>query len=160
MSGRRALSLLIFLSSLPALALPISTRGGEPQEGKVHVTVVSILATTQNDKIDEKAKEIANEVQKKMPELTGFAIATTTRRSMVLGTKEDFTVVDKNEVTVEARACKDNANRVCLQVKAPTLESLTYTCAYSKYFPIVTGYETKKGERLIIAVMVDLPKAK
>ncbi len=160
MPGRRNWLLWILLSFVSALTLMISIRAGEPQEGKVRVTVVSILATTQNDKIDDKAKEIAREVQKKMPELTGFTIATTTGRTMVLGTKEDFTVVDKNEVTVEARTCKDNAARYCLQVKAPTLESLTYTCACSKYFPIVTGYETKKGERLIIAVMVDLPKTK
>ena len=58
---------------------------------------------------------------------------------------------------MEANTCADKADRYCLQVKAPTLASVTYKCAPAKYFPIVTGYETKNGERLIIAVMVDAP---
>jgi hypothetical protein len=132
----------------------------EPEEGKVSVTVVSILASTKDDKIDEKLNDIAREVRKKMPELTGFRLATTTCRNVTLGNKEKFPAIDNQEVSVEAKNSTDKAGRFSLQVKAPPLSSLTYTCAGSKYFPIVTGYETKDGERLIVAVMVETPKSK
>jgi hypothetical protein len=138
----------------------VAVGSGEGDETKVSVTVVSILATTQDDHIDEKLNDVAREVRKKMPEFTGFRIATTTCLPVPIGGKKGFPTVDDQEVTVEAKVCTDKSDRFCLQVKAPTLQSLTYTCVGGKYFPIVTGYETKKSERLIIAVMVEKPKGK
>ena|ERR1051326_2153093 len=148
-------------------ALILATIGGalvaaepEPQDAKVRVTVVSILATSKDDKVDDKLKEVAKEVSKKSQELTGFRIATTSARIIALASKEKFAAVDENEVTVEVNALKDNGSRFSVQVKAPTLASLTYNCVPGKYLPIVTGYETKNGDRLIIAVMVEVPKGK
>jgi hypothetical protein len=134
--------LFLLLALAPAPVVPAA----EPEEGKVRVVVVSILATSKDETIDDSLKDVAREVKKKSPELTGFRMGPTTRLTVAMGDKVKFAAVDENEVTVE--------------VKAPTLASLTYTCVPGKYFPIVTGYETKNGERLIIAVMVELPKAK
>ena len=154
MSGRTFGIALILFSQI----LLSGVRGADADEGKVRVTVVSILATSKNNTVDDRLKEIAREVRKKMPELTGFGIATTSRLTMTLGTKETFAAVEENEVTIEAKICKENADRYCLQINAPTLALLKYTCVSGKYFPIVTGYETRNGDRLIIAVMVEKGK--
>src|SRR5437868_2548480 len=93
----------------PAVLPPVYC--AEPEDGKVSVTVVSILASTKDDKVDEKLNDIAREVRKKMPELTGFRLATTTCRSVALGNKEKFPAVDEQEVSVETKNSTDKAGR-------------------------------------------------
>jgi hypothetical protein len=145
--------LFMLSASLPPGTLTICCF--EPEDGKISVTVVTILASKDNDKVDPKLVDVAREVQKKDPDLKGFQLRHTTCRTIVVGTKETFTLIDDNELIVEARNCTEKPGRICLKLKAPTLSCLSYTCACSKYFPIVTGYETKDGQRLIIAVMVE-----
>ena len=134
--------------------------GADADAPKAHVTVVSIVASNKDTTIDEKAQEIAREVHKKSPELIGFRIATTTGRTIPMGSKESFGTVDENEVVIEVSPAEDDTVRYAVQVKVPTVSSLSYKCVGGKFFPIVTGYETKNGERLIIAVMVEEPKKK
>src|SRR3546814_8641453 len=61
--------LLILAAAAPARA----------EEKNVKVTVIAILATDQNKEINPKVKEIAQEVQKVDPSLTGFKLVQTTR---------------------------------------------------------------------------------
>jgi hypothetical protein len=132
----------------------------DAEDGKVTITVVTILATTANEKVDPKLVEVAREIQKKDPDLKGFRAATTTSQAITVGAKQTFPLIDDHELIVEAKGCTEKPGRVCLKLKAPTLNCLSYTCACGKYFPIITGYETKNGERLIIAVMVEPCKGK
>jgi hypothetical protein len=132
----------------------------DSDDDKVTITVVAILATTQNETIDPKLREVAREIRKKYPDLTGFRLARTTCRSIAVGTKEKIALVDDQEASIEAKRCAEKPSRICLNVKAPTLCCVTYNCACGKFMPIVTGYETKNNEQLIVAVMVESCKEK
>ena len=123
-------------------------------DSKIQVIVVAILATDKNTKIDEKLKEIAKEIQKKEPTLTGFAVERCTCKPVKIGEKEEFPLVDEKIVVVILAEKNEKDNKVSLTIKPPTLGDITYTCCCGKYFPVVTRYVTKDNERLIIAVMV------
>ena len=56
--------------------------------------------------------------------------------------------------TVLVRHAADNKNRVGLTVKPPLEGEIQYTTCCGKFLPIVTRYETKDKERLIIAIRV------
>ena len=120
---------------------------------EVKVCVLAVLATDQNNKIDKRVECIAKEVQKKEPTLTGFRMATTNCKPLTAGARESFPLVEGEvaSVLVEGK-CK--GDRVRLTVKAPLMGEITYSTTCGKYFPIVTRYQTKDRDRLIIAVMV------
>ena len=144
--GRCALVILFaLLSAAPAV---------RADDDKVTVSVVAILATDQNTKIDKKLTKIAEELQKLKPALTGFHSPVETCREIALNTKEKFELVDGQVVmiVVEERANKQNNN--ILKVSPPTLGDITYQTTCGKFFPIITEYKTKDGEILIIAIRV------
>src|ERR1700722_7323643 len=71
------------------VGLPLATvvaDDGDP----IRVSVLAILATDKNDKIDPKLECIVKEVQKHDPKLTGFRIANMTTKSLPIGGKDDF----------------------------------------------------------------------
>jgi len=123
------------------------------EDGKIQVTVVAILATDKNTKVDDKLKDIAKEVQKKEPTLTGFVVERITVKSIKIGEKETFPLVDEKTVVVILAEKNEKDNCVSLTIKPPTLGDITYTCCCGKFFPVVTRYETKDKDRLIVAVM-------
>ncbi len=150
MSVRPALLTCPWLLALAALAAPAApARADDP----VTVSVVAILATDKNDKVDERVECIAKEMKKTDPKLTGFKVARMTCKSVAVGDKDCFEVVDGQTVcvTVEKRA-KDG--RVCLKVEPPKLGAITYLTCCNKFFPVVTRYKTKDGDTLIVAVRV------
>lgn len=59
-------------------------------DDSVSVSVVAILATEQNEKIDPKLESIAKEIQKTEPKLTGFRIAVMSKKTIAVGAKDDF----------------------------------------------------------------------
>lgn len=124
-------------------------------EGRVHVTVVAILATDRNDKVDDRLKCIAREVRKEDDKLTGFQLATQSCEAIPLGGKKCFPLVDDLEACVEATQCKEKPDRVCLRVTVPRLGRVKYTSACGKFLPMMTGYETKDKKVLLLAVMVN-----
>jgi hypothetical protein len=71
-----------------------------------------------------------------------------------VGTKETFSLIDCKEAAVTVRHGCDKNGRVELTVKAPCVGEITYITCCKKYFPIMTRYQTKDKDRLIIAVMV------
>lgn len=119
------------------------------------VTVIAILASDKSTRVDEKLKSIAEEVQKVEPSLTGFRIAHQSSKALAVGKRETFSLVDREEAAVLLQeVCPKDENRYRLAVKAPMVGEITYSCCCGKFFPIMTRYQTKDGERLILAVMV------
>ncbi len=124
-----------------------------PAEDSVRVTVVVVLATSENDVIDPKLADLAKEVQKRDPKLTGFKLMTTEGKSIPVGESHKFELVEKQELKVKVEKPKDGNGRISLTIKPPGLENITYGCTCDKFFPVVTPHRTKAGEVLIVAVM-------
>ena len=124
-----------------------------PTEDPVRVTVVVVLATTENATVDPKLADLAKQVQKRDPKLTGFRLVATDAKSIPVGDGAAFDLVDKQELKVRVERPKDANGRISLTIKPPGLENITYGCACDKFFPVVTPHRTKAGEVLIIAVM-------
>jgi hypothetical protein len=124
-----------------------------PADDSVRVTVVIVLATSDNDTIDPKLADLAKEVQKRDPKLTGFKLKDTLGKSIPVGDSHTFELVEKQELKVKVEKQKDANGHVSLTIKPPGLEDITYACVCDKFFPVVTPHQTKTGEVLIIAVM-------
>jgi hypothetical protein len=124
-----------------------------PADDPVKVTVVIVLATTENETIDPKLTELAKEVQKRDPKLTGFKLKASEVKSIPVGESDSFDLVERQELKVKVERPKDANGRVSLSIKPPGLDNTTYGCTCDKFFPVVTPYKTKSGEVLIIAVM-------
>ncbi len=143
-----------WLSLLTLSALWLGGPAAVRAEEKVRVTVVAILATDRNNKVDDRLKCIAEEVRKVEPKLTGFQMGQITCTPVAVGNSYKVPLVEKATAEVVIQQGADKDNRVKLKIKAPKMGDLVYTCACGKFFPIVTRYQTKDKERLIIAVMV------
>jgi hypothetical protein len=137
---------------LLAVGFFLATAQSRAQE--VRVTVIVILGSDKNKEVDCQLKCLAEEIQKKEPKLTGFKLGDTTCKSLALGKKETFKLVDKEEAIVTVRHGADKNNRVGLTVKPPRMGEIDYTTCCGKFLPILTRYHTKDKERLIIAVRV------
>ncbi|MBP3957057.1 hypothetical protein J8F10_17455 [Gemmata sp. G18] len=124
-----------------------------PTEDPVRVTVVIVLATTENATVDPKLKELAKEVQKRDPKLTGFKLVATECKSIPVGGGTTISLTDKQELKMKVDQSKDEKGRISLTLNPPGMDSVTYACACDKFFPVVTPHRTKSGEQLIIAVM-------
>jgi hypothetical protein len=154
MSALLWLTYVGLLLAQPVRFLPPTDPCGDAEE-KVNVTLIVILATDKNQKVDPKLGAIAQAVKKLDTSLTGFRLGTTTCETMTVGTKKKFPLVEEQEALVEAKHCDADPKRVCLKVKVPAMGSITYTSCCGKFFPFLTGYRTKARERVIIAVMVE-----
>lgn len=147
-----------WLSALAVLLGLLSARPIQADEKKcggakeIKVTVLAILATDQNKEIEKELAAIAKEVQKKEPSLTGFKIHRTGNKSVKIGQKANFQLVEGAELVVLLKEEADH--RVSINLKPPTVGKISYSCCCGKYFPVVTRYLTKDGRRLIVAVMV------
>ena len=119
----------------------------------VSVTVVIVLATDQNATIDPKLKELAKEVQKRDPKLTGFKLVATECKSVPAGESATINLTDKQVLKLTVDRSKDKDGRISLTLEPPGMDAVTYACACDKFFPVVTPHRTKSGEQLIIAVM-------
>lgn len=141
-----ALVTVVFLTFAPS---PCCGRGDDP----VKVTVVVVLASTENSGVDPKLVELAKEVQKRDDKLKGFKLVSSEAKSVPVGDATMFKLVDKQELKVKVEKPKDDNGRVSLTIKPPELGEVTYACSCEKFFPVVTPYKTKTGEVLIVAVM-------
>jgi hypothetical protein len=119
---------------------------------KVKVTVVAILASETDDKIDCELKCLAEHVQKKYPNLKGFKLGPMVCKSIPVGEKIKIVLVDKKEVEVEVQEGLNKKKCVCLGVRAPCQGEIVYGTVCDKFFPIVTRYRTKDKHILIVAV--------
>jgi hypothetical protein len=122
----------------------------------VRVTVVAIHATDRDKVVDEDLRAIADKVQKSNPQLTGFRKGRITALKLGVGGKEEaFPLADNESVTVKVDDIIRDKKLVQVTANPPTLKAITYTAPFAKFFPIVTGYETRAKERLIVAIMVE-----
>ena len=119
----------------------------------VSVTVVIVLATENNKTVDPKLKELAKEVQKHDPKLTGFKLVATECKSIPVGDSATVNLTDKQTLKMTVDRAKDKDGRISLTLNPPGMDAVTYACACDKFFPVVTPHRTKSGEQLIIAVM-------
>lgn len=120
----------------------------------IRVTVVTILATDRNTRVDERIKCVAEQVKKLDASLTGFRVERVSCRSLAVGVKETFKLVEEQTATITIQRGADKDKWVSLTLKAPTLGEITYSVLCEKYLPVLTRFTTKDGERLILAVMV------
>jgi hypothetical protein len=133
---------------------PADPAAGENPKETVRVTVVTILATDQNEQVDPKLKWIARVVKKSEPQLTGFRLAQMTQVALPVGGQHKFPLVEREVAEVTVQQGTEAQNKVSLKVKAPQMGEIVYSTACGKFFPIVTRYQTQDKERLIVAVMV------
>src|SRR5579875_1380245 len=100
--------------------LILALLGAAPREEKgkdtVEVALIAILATDRNDQIDAQLACIARQVRQKHKTLTGFRLATTTKKSLAVGEKTIFEVVNDQKVAVTVQQGADEKNRVQLKV--------------------------------------------
>jgi hypothetical protein len=134
---------------LAAPACPV-----DDPDDDVKVSVAAILATDRDKKVDPKLECLAHEVQKVHSNLTGFRIARATCKELEVGVPSEFTLIDGLRALVTVEHGADKNNRVSLTVRPPQMGEIAYRTACGKYFPILTRYETKDGDRLLIAIMV------
>jgi hypothetical protein len=121
---------------------------------EIKITVVAVLATSENKDVDAKCACLAKEVQKEHPSLTGFKIKRCTCKELSVGDKFKFPLVDDEVAEVSIQRGKGKDDRVGLTVKPPLGGEIVYASCCGKFFPIMTRYQTKDKEQLIIAIRV------
>ncbi|HWG47421.1 MAG TPA: hypothetical protein VN688_31950 [Gemmataceae bacterium] len=137
------------------LTLPAAAPRREAEEKEtVQVSVVAILATERDNKIDPKLACIAREVQKTHKKLTGFQMAKMTRKPLTIGVKETFELVGEQKAAVTVQQGADEKNRIQVKVAPPQMGEITYGTCCGKFLPIVTPFRTKNNDLLILAVRV------
>jgi len=125
---------------------------GQPE--KIKVTVVAILATERNDKVEDELKCIAKEVQKKHPNLKGFKVATQSCQSVAVGEKVMFPLAEKKEAEIVIKHGADKDNWVGLSVHPTDHGEIAYRAVCGKFLPIVTRCKTKNKDVIVIAIRV------
>ena len=149
----RFLTLGFYVVTLVLLVRLTAQVGACPNE-KVKVTLVVILASEEGDFVDKRLKLIAKEIQEKNPNFKSFKLKTMTNKSLSADEKALFALVDEKSAQVVVKHGADKSNRVSLAVTAPDQGEIVYRTVCGKFLPIVTRYQTKAKERLILAIQV------
>ena len=135
-----------------ALALCVLASRARCDDG-VSVSVVAILATDKNDKINPGLEAIAKEIQKTQPQLTGFQIAVTSRKTIAVGGKDDFDLGNDQSLRVEVQQKLDKEDRYQIKLTPPKMGDITcHAACCGRFLPIITPFRTKNGEWLIVGV--------
>ena len=141
-------------------ACPDRFVGDKGKDSKIKVTVIVILASEDGTEIDPRLKQIADEIQKRDPQLKSFKLQSMTNRNLAENEKSIFKLVDQKTVDVVVKHGADETNKVGVAVTAPDQGEIEYRAVCGKFLPIVTRYQTKGRERLIVAVRVEPCQAK
>ena len=138
------------------LLAPTGMRSQDKQPSNVRVSVVAILATQRDEAVDPRLTCIAQEVRRVHPhlKLKGFRLAKMTCKSVAVGAAECFELAMDQQAAVTVMKGPDKDKWVQLKITPPTLGEITYTTCCGKFFPILTRYQTKHGDWLIVAVRV------
>lgn len=148
---RNAVALALIVT---AAAWACDPKGKQTPPRKVRISVVVILASEKDATIDKKLKDIAREVQKTYPELKGFRLAKMACKSLEVGKADTFELVDNQKANITIQQAADSMDRIRLKVDPPAMGEVTYSTPCGKFLPILTPIQTKKGERLLIAIRV------
>jgi hypothetical protein len=139
--------------AIAIIGLPLSAAVAADGDN-VRVSVVAVLATDKNDKVDPKIDCIAKEAQKHDPKLTGFRIAHMTTKPLTIGGKDDFELCAEQCLHVVVEKKGDEEGRFQMRITPPQMGDITYTTTCGKFFPVMTPYRNKAGELLIIGVRI------
>ncbi len=134
------MALLMMTGFIAALDCPGQPPAKQP-EASVQITVVVILASDRCKCIDPRLAEIACELQKAHPKLTGFTVVSMTKMSLPADGKGKFVCIEDTCVEVVVRKCVDANNKVCLQVTAPLQDKVVYDTICGKFCLIMTRYK-------------------
>ena len=135
---------LVAMLQCPGQAGAQAQAKAKQPEPKVKVTVVVILANDRCQCVDPLLKNVAAEVQKKEPTLTGFSLVSMTDMSLAGDAKGSFACVEGAIVDVQVHHCMDKENKICLAVTAPLQNEIVYKTVCSKFLVLITPYETKE----------------
>jgi len=145
------------LALVCGLTLPTMLCADDPKKDKekdtpVRVTVVAILASTENKAVDKKLTDLATEMTKRYPDLIGFKLNETLQKSIPIGESFTFDLLEKQTLKVTIDKSKDQNGRVTMTVSPSSGDEVSYNCTCDKFFPLLTGYKTKDGRKLVVAV--------
>jgi hypothetical protein len=136
-------------------AAPLVLACGPEKKGKrVRVTVIIILASETDTRVDRKLECIAREVRKMDPKLKGFRMHNLSWKSLPLGKPDTFALVEGQSASITVQKARDKMDRIQLAVGPPMMGEITYSTPCGKFLPIFTPVRTKKGEQVFIAVRV------
>lgn len=150
----RAFGLLALVCglTLPTMLCADDPKKEKDKDAPVRVTVVVILATTENNVVDKKLTDLATEMQKLYPDLVGYKLSDTLQKSIPVGDSFTFDLLEKQTLKVTIDKPKDKNGRVGLTVSPSSGDAVSYNCTCDKFFPLMTGYKTKGGAKLVVAV--------
>jgi hypothetical protein len=124
------------------------------EKDPVKVTLVVILASERGNTIDPRLKAIAAEVQNLHPHLKNFTLKHMESKSLKYADKVSLLAVENKKVDMVIKHGADKENRVSIAVTAPSMGEIEYRSVCGKFLPIVTRYQTKNKELLILAIRV------
>jgi hypothetical protein len=75
-------------------------------------------------------------------------------QSLLANDKTMIPVVESRDVAITIKHGADTEKRVSLAVVAPDQGEIVYRCVCGKFLPIVTRYQTRDRELLILAIRV------
>ena len=145
---------LLLVASFAALAGLLHACPSVGEKDPVKVTLVVILASETGNKIDPRLKAIAAEVQKLHPHLKSFTLKQMESKSLKYSEKVSLPAVEDKKVDMVIKHGADKDNRVGIAVTAPSMGEIEYRSVCGKFLPIVTRYQTKSKELLILAIRV------
>jgi hypothetical protein len=142
------LGLLTLALGVPALV------ASDAAKRKVRISIVIILASEKDDKVDKKLECIAKEVRKSHPKLRGFKMVNLSCKSVTVGAADTFDLVEDEQTSITVLRAADKMDRVHLKVGPPMMGQITYSTPCGKFLPILTPVKTKNNEHVLIAVRV------
>jgi hypothetical protein len=151
------------LGPLAIIALASTTVFGQdpkPETKQTCVTILVILASEKSDKVDPRVKCIADEIRKRNPQLKGFRLGSMSKQSVAVDQIATFPVGEGQTAQVVVKKASCPKGWVELAVIAPSQGEIVYSTVCGKFLPIITRCQTRKQERLILAVRVQPCKMK
>jgi len=121
---------------------------------KVVVSVVVILASETDEKVDKRLECIAREVRKIDKKLKGFRMECLGHKSLTVGAVDKFALIEGQQAKITVEEAANKMDRIRLKVAPPMMGEITYSTPCGKFLPIITPFRTKANELLIIAVRV------
>jgi hypothetical protein len=120
----------------------------------IQVTVLAIVATDRDTKIDHEVKCIAELVRKKHPSLTGFSLVRTTCKSIPVGGQDTFPLLPGQDATICITSGVGKDNKASLTVKGPGRDEMMCSVICGKCLPLKTTHVTKDGGLLFLAILI------
>jgi hypothetical protein len=144
---------LLVLAAVLFFGMPYCA--ADPPKCNVKVSIIVIIGSEHDEKVDPKLKCIADEVGQAVdPKLKGFRMVKMACLSIPPQGKETFDLLNDQKAIVQIEQPADKDNRVTLKLTPPLMNEITYTTCCGKFLPVVTRYRPNPGELLIFAVRV------